>query len=71
MMPQPKVMPKCAAALVAHRYPTIETAQKAELTEVISAYARSVSHARAALESFSEAPSADDLKFQMERTTPL
>lgn len=70
-MIQPEVMPKCAAALIAHRYPTIEAGAKAELTEVISTYARSVSHARAALECFSEQPSADDLKFQMERTTPL
>lgn len=71
MIPPLNVMPKCAAALIAHRYPAIAATAKTALAEVISRHARSVGHARAALENFSEPPSADDLKFEMERTTPL
>lgn len=62
-MNPPRVMPTCAGGLVRFAYPAISEEHKTELAEVIAEHARSVGHARAALENFTEGPpAADELK---------
>lgn len=71
MHPQnsPNVMRPCAAGLLRFRFPAIPDDQKNELADVIAQHARSVSHARAILETFTAPPAAEELRNELERTS--
>lgn len=67
-MTPPRVMPLCAGGLVRFAYPAISDELKNELAGVIAEHARSVGHARAALENFTEGPpAAEELRIALTR----